>query len=103
MPKNPFPITIKPPYIAHWGEGSYDVCPCCGFEFGLSEDQNKIGLSEDDRKKQDYITFEQYLKEWYLENEGTWFMPEKKPKNWSLQDQLKSVGLKLPEFNKLLS
>lgn len=34
VPDDPHPISLDPPYGDHWGIPSYEVCPCCGFEFG---------------------------------------------------------------------
>jgi hypothetical protein len=63
-----------------WGEDgqspSYDICPCCGAEFGYEDCQlNAI---------------QAYRTEW-LKNSDTWFQPKKKPDNWSLKKQLNNI------------
>lgn len=63
-----------------WGEDgnspSFDICPCCGVEFGY-EDCNLNAVKA-------------YRNEW-LKNNATWFQPKKKPENWSLENQLKNI------------
>ncbi|MEW9702988.1 hypothetical protein [Paenibacillus sp. SI8] len=56
---------------------SYEICPCCGVEFGV-DDINKAA-------------YEIYKKEWF-ESGNKWFMESKKPNNWNLQDQLKKIS-----------
>jgi transcription elongation factor Elf1 len=59
------------------GNPSYEICSCCGYEFGF-----------DDNSKN--INFDTYRKKWI--NEGAkWFIPEKKPLEWNLEEQLKNV------------
>ena len=48
---------------------SYDICECCGCEFGL--DDNQI-----------------HYQEW-LESGCEWFEPELKPANWKIENQIK--------------
>lgn len=56
---------------------SYEVCSCCGFEFG----------NDDDPGTASPVTFEQYLAEWI--SDGThWLDATKRPTNWSLEEQL---------------
>lgn len=63
-----------------WGENgdtpTYDICPCCGVEFG-NEDYTIVSIRE-------------YRKEW-LRNYNGWFEPSKRPKDWNLEEQLKSI------------
>jgi hypothetical protein len=68
---------VTPPYYTHFGMPSYEVCNCCGFEFGNDDDP---GTAEPD-------SFESYLKEWEL-NGCMWFKSDLKPDNWSLSSQL---------------
>ena len=56
------------------GSGSFEICPCCGFEFGY-DDQSE-GKSHAD-----------YRKDW-LAKGAEWFMPQYKPKRWNLERQL---------------
>ncbi|MCH9634062.1 MAG: hypothetical protein S4CHLAM7_08000 [Chlamydiae bacterium] len=64
-----------------WGEDgktpSYDICDCCGVEFGYQD-----CIIEGIRK---------YRKKW-IEKGCIWDSPENKPLNWSLEDQLKNIS-----------
>lgn len=64
-----------------WGESgkepSYDICPCCGIEFGYGDETRRTVLS--------------YRKFWFENNGAQWFHPEDKPKNWSLVEQFKNI------------
>lgn len=62
---------------------SYDICRCCGFEFGL-DDENT------------------YFEEW-LADGAEWLSEKYKPENWSLDEQLenkKKVVAQLESKNK---
>lgn len=65
---------------------SYDICPCCGVEFGY--DDFKI----------DNIVFEIARNKW-LAKGAKWFKKDEKPKNWILEEQLKNT--ELPEIKEL--
>jgi hypothetical protein len=63
-----------------WGEygdcPSFDICLCCGTEFGYDDcflEDVKISREE------------------WLKMGNTWFCPEYKPENWSLEEQLKNI------------
>lgn len=45
---------LAAPYAIHFGMPSYEVCPCCGFEFGF-DDEPGSGQP---------VTFEEYLAAW---------------------------------------
>ena len=72
---------LTAPYSAHFGMPSYEVCPCCGFEFG----------NDDEPGTAQPATFEQFLNEWMLDG-AKWFDPSKRPVDWSLDEQLSSAG-----------
>ena len=55
---------------------SFDICECCGIEFGYND-----CFLEDVKKAR---------KEW-LDKGAPWDSPEEKPQNWSLEDQLKNI------------
>ncbi|MFC3695068.1 hypothetical protein [Chenggangzhangella methanolivorans] len=63
-----------------WGpdgtEPTYDICSCCGVEFGY-EDCTVEGVKA-------------YRAEW-LAKGATWFQPKEKPTDWDLDEQMKSV------------
>jgi hypothetical protein len=73
---------IDPPYESYFGEPSYEVCACCGFEFG-NDDNSGISTP---------VSFDQYLREWVISG-CEWFDPTKKPMGWNLSEQLKNAGL----------
>jgi hypothetical protein len=60
---------------------SYEVCPCCGFEFG----------NDDEPGTAPPITFEQFLVDW-VANGLNWFAPERRPPTWSLDEQLANAS-----------
>jgi hypothetical protein len=49
---------------------SYDICSCCGCEYG-------------------YDDIEQHYEEW-VKDGCEWFTPEDKPKSWSLDKQIEN-------------
>lgn len=73
----------EPPYNFE-GSGSYEICPCCGFEFGYADH----GYSYVD----DYCIVEKYHTEWrkkWIENGCIWKWPEDgKPEDWDPMEQL---------------
>lgn len=78
----PVPSDLVPPYSEYYGMPSYEVCGCCGFEFG-NDDEPGTGAP---------ITFQGYLAEWIADG-IIWFRPEKKPQDWSLAEQLRLAGI----------
>lgn len=63
-----------------WGEDgdipSHAICYCCGTEFGYED--NSIESSKANREK-------------WIGDGAKWFSPDKKPQNWSLEEQLKNL------------
>jgi hypothetical protein len=59
---------------------SYDVCPCCGYEFG-NDDNPGTGLP---------IDFHTYRQHW-LRDGAKWFDDRQRPKDWNLNNQLRNV------------
>lgn len=72
----------KPPYESKYGMPSYEVCDCCGFEFG-NDDNPGTGTP---------VTFDEYLREW-IENGCKWTDGSKMPKGWNLDAQLKRANI----------
>lgn len=56
---------------------SYEICPCCGFEFGFDD------YSEG-------WTHEQYRDKW-IQSGMIWFDPKLKPTDWNSEQQLKNI------------
>jgi GMP synthase-like glutamine amidotransferase len=73
----------KPPYSQYFGEPSYEVCPCCGFEFG-NDDEPEMGVAGD--------SLEHSFERWYRKG-CSWFDPNKEPSGWSVKKQLNDSGL----------
>jgi hypothetical protein len=71
-----------PPYFPHPGFPSYEVCACCGFEFGNDDDP---GTAPGD-------SFEDYRRQWVASG-AEWFDPTKQPKDWDLAKQLWRAGI----------
>lgn len=64
------------PYDSY-GCASFEICSCCGFEFGYDDlDQG--------------MTFEKYRVKW-IKNNYHWFNEDKKPIDWDLAQQLKNI------------
>ena len=68
---------LEEPPFDETGEPSFEICPCCGIEFGF--DLENAHISE-----------QEYRQNW-LNGGSNWFIPEEKPDNWDLQDQLKKI------------
>jgi hypothetical protein len=67
---------------APWGEDgispTYNICPCCGVEFGYEDCQAEALLT--------------YRSEW-IKKGANWFDSSLKPNNWSLKEQLKRINV----------
>lgn len=73
-----YPNLEEPPRSSSGG-GSYEICPSCGFQFGVSDDDEGL-------------TYEAWRKRW-IESGMLW---DKKgasppPPNWNPVEQLKAV------------
>ncbi|MCX5660163.1 MAG: hypothetical protein NTW19_10635 [Planctomycetota bacterium] len=73
----------EPPYCQRYGDASYDVCECCGYEFGF-EDNPGLGCQP--------ISFRDYRTQWIAEG-CEWFCGDRRPPYWSLREQLKRIGV----------
>ena len=69
---------------APWGDDgkspSYNICDCCGVEFGYEDYQETTLLT--------------YRNEW-IQKGANWFNPALKPDNWSLKQQLNNIGIQI--------
>lgn len=63
-----------------WGEDglspTFDICECCGVEFGYEDSNSTSGIN--------------YLLEW-VKSGAMWHDPQAKPHGWSLEKQLQNV------------
>jgi len=66
-----------------WGEDgstpTYDICVCCGCEFGFDDDEMACGKS-----------IQAYRSTW-INGGAIFFMPSERPENWNLEDHLKNI------------
>ncbi len=76
---------LPPPYGEHFGFPSYEICACCGYEYGF----------EDDPGAGSGTSFENYLKDWIADG-CQWLIPGRKPEGWNLDEQLNQAGLERP-------
>ena len=76
-----------PPYGQWYGEPSYEVCHCCGFEFGNDDDPGSHAAPS---------SFERYLADWIARG-CNWGRPEKRPEDWNIVIQFESAGLSWPQ------
>jgi hypothetical protein len=64
------------------GNPSYEICACCGFEFGFDDESEGASHKE-------------YRQKW-LEDGANWFSHDRKPDSWNLQEQLRRIGAVWP-------
>lgn len=73
-----FDDLFESPYDEN-GLGSYEICPCCGFQFG----------------NDDYPDKEKQIHQWratWISNGHKWFSDSRQPpKNWDWKNQLKNI------------
>ena len=66
-----------------WGENgqlpTYDICDCCGAEFGYDDDIGACGEP-----------IQTYRSKW-INGGAKFFRPSERPENWNLEDQLKNI------------
>ena len=101
---------------------SYEICPCCGFEFGVTYD-NELDVENGIYSEEAAIIY--YRKIWILTG-ASWFYEQiykrdtlpnsdsskeelkvilenikrDKPEDWSLENQLRNINIDLEEFMK---
>jgi hypothetical protein len=76
----PWRFPGPPPYEQWFGMPSYEVCPCCGFEFGNDDNPGTAQPS----------SFEEYRASWMAEG-CPWFDSTRRPKEWAPTEQLAAV------------
>jgi hypothetical protein len=72
-----FPKLNEPPRSASGG-GSFEICPSCGFQFGVSDDDAGF-------------TYQQWRTNWQLAG-MKWTGQSPAPKKWDAAAQLKSLN-----------
>ena len=78
----PVPDALSPPYCQYFGEPSYEVCDCCGFEFG----------NDDDPGTSLPVSFGAYRAAW-ISDGAKWFNASKMPMEWTLERQLQAAAI----------
>jgi rubredoxin len=74
-----WPGLAEPPHSPSGG-GSYEICPCCGFQFGVTDDDEGITAS-------------QWRARW-IGDGMKWSSPSRPaPARWSARRQLARAGL----------
>lgn len=71
-----YPLGNYNPWGGDGKTPTYDICPCCGVEWG-NEDYTLESRTE-------------YRNKW-LADGAKWCEPQKKPVNWNLEEQLKDI------------
>jgi hypothetical protein len=74
-----FPGLTEPPR-GKSGGGSYEICPSCGFQFGVSDDDRGI-------------TYSQWREKW-IQGGAKWSSQQTPPPNWNGETQLAGLGRK---------
>lgn len=69
----------EPPWGEDGDEPSYDICLCCGAEFGF--DDYTIELIRGYRQK-------------WIDTGAKWAYPEFRPEDWNLEKQLEHIPVK---------
>jgi len=60
-----------------FGEATFNICDCCGVEFGYEDINIKTILK--------------YRYYWLNELKGRWFSPKDKPNEWNINKQLENI------------
>lgn len=82
-----WPHLDRPPYGGKLSP-SYDICPSCGFEYGVSDDDAGI-------------THEQWREQWigkgnkWIKGGMTWSSHSPPPPGWDPKKQLENIGIYL--------
>jgi hypothetical protein len=75
-----------PPYCIKYGFPSYEICPCCGYEFG----------NDDNPGTAEAVSFDDYRREW-IASGAEWFESEAKRDGWNMEAQLTRAGIRQNE------
>jgi len=72
-----YPKLAEPPRSKSGG-GSYEICPCCGFQFGVDDDDKGL-------------TYAQWRQRWIADGAEWWSSKTKPPANWDAEKQLATL------------
>ena len=70
---------LKEPPYNEYGDGSYEICPCCGFEFGVDDFPEKEKCQTEWRMR------------WINDGYKWWSKHINPPQDWNPQKQLESL------------
>lgn len=73
-----YPELSEPPWGEDGQSSSFNICPCCGVEFGY-EDATEIALLK-------------YRQQW-ISSGGKWFDTQLKPNDWDMKKQLRNIKI----------
>lgn len=73
-----YPELDEPPRGIDGKIPSFDICDCCGIEFGY-EDTSESNILK-------------YRQKW-IDSGGEWFCKDLKPTNWNMKEQLKNINV----------
>lgn len=73
-----YPMLYEPPRYPKSGGGSYEICPSCGFQFGVTDDD------------QGY-TYETWRNEWIHKGMQWYSKSIERPANWNAAQQLSTI------------
>ncbi len=73
-----YPDLKDPPYDPITNASSFDICPCCGCEYGYNDATPWAKRN--------------HLLKW-LKRGAPWFMPELRPANWDVKTKLRRAGI----------
>jgi hypothetical protein len=73
----------EPPYDPVTGDPSFNICPCCGCEYGYDDATD--------------VAKDNFLNKW-IKGGAIWFNPDLKPPEWDIRSQLKRVGVDFDLF-----
>ncbi|HAB15635.1 MAG TPA: hypothetical protein PLX89_22955 [Verrucomicrobiota bacterium] len=73
-----YPDLLEPPRTEAGG-GSYEICPCCGYQYGVDDDDRRT-------------TYLAHRELWVKNGMRWWSRGIRAPKNWDPQAQLSTVA-----------
>lgn len=81
-----FPGLKEPPRGTEGG-GSYEICPSCGFQFGVTDDDRMYSYKS---------WREQWIREGMIWDKGR----SQSPSGWDAVEQLRNIGVNVATFEK---
>jgi hypothetical protein len=67
---------LEPPWGKDGTTPNYEICPCCGCEFGLNDYTLEVTR--------------RYREKW-IKDGSTWFLKKERPTNWDMEKQLLNI------------